>query len=105
MQLSQILLDLEGGKFSVNMKSTDLPQLVGNVRWLGMVVFTGLIASALIIGSFFVLAQYRFEVRGVPVVPVLGLLIAATLFGSTFTWTLLSGRLRKISLRRWFGRS
>jgi ubiquinone biosynthesis protein len=105
LQVSQILLDLEGGKFAVNVKSEELPQLVGVVRWLGMVVFTGLISSALIIGSFFMLAQHPLEVWGIPLIPVLGLLSAAAMFGGAFAWTFLSGRMHKISLRRWFSRS
>jgi hypothetical protein len=35
-------------------------------------------------------------------VPALvGLALAAMLFGAVLTWTLLSGRLRKLSVRRW----
>jgi ubiquinone biosynthesis protein len=105
LQVSQVLLDLEGGKFAVNVKSEDLSQLVGAVRWLGMVVFSGLIASALIIGSFFMLAQKQWEVWGIPLIPVLGLMSAAAMFGSAFAWTFLSGRLHKISVRRWLGKS
>lgn len=105
MQISQILMDLEGGKFTVNMKNPELGQLVQAVRWLGIVVFSGLTASALIIGSFVILAaQTDWEVRGVPVLAVAGLVIAPMLFGAAFMWTLLAGKLHKIRLRRWFGR-
>lgn len=105
MQLSQILYDLEGGKFAVNMKAPELGQLVQAVKWLGIVVFSGLTASALIIGSFFMLAaRTEWEIRGVPVLAVIGLVVAPTLFGAAFTWTLLSGKMHKISLRRWLGK-
>lgn len=105
MQLSQILMDLEGGKFVVQVRSNDLPQLVGGIRWLGLVVFSGLIASALIMGAFFVLATHSpvWEVGGVPVLAIVGLALAGALFGAAFMWTLVGGKLQKISLRRLLG--
>jgi ubiquinone biosynthesis protein len=106
MQLSQILLDMESGRFSVELRSEEVPKLIGAVRWLGIVVFLGLISASLIVGSFIVLAPHaEWKISGVPVLPALALTAAATLFGGAFTWTLLAGRLRKISLRRLFGRS
>ncbi len=106
LQLSQILLDLEGGKFVVNMKAPEFGQLVQAVKWLGIVVFSGLTASALIIGSFVMLASTKthWNVHGVPVLAVVGLVVAPMLFGGAFMWTLASGKLHKISLRRWLGR-
>jgi ubiquinone biosynthesis protein len=106
MQLSQILLDMEGGRFSVEMKSDALSSLVGAVRWLGIVVFLGLISAALIVGSFIVIAPHvRWQVNGVPIIPAIALTAAAGLFGGALTWTMLAGRIQKISLRRLFGRT
>lgn len=104
LQLSQILMDLEGGRFTVTMKNEDVAQLVQAVRWLGIVVFSGLTASALIIGAFSMLAaQTDLRVLGVPVLAVAALLLVPLLFSGAFFWTLLSGRVHKISLRRLFG--
>ncbi len=106
LQLSQVLLDLEGGKFAVNVKAPELPQLVQALKWLGIVVFSGLTASALIIGSFELLAQskVRWQIHGIPALSIVGLVLASTLFGGALAWTLISGRIHKISLRKLFGR-
>lgn len=106
LQLSQILMDLEGGKFAVNVRATELGQLVRAVRWLGIVVFSGLMASAFIIGAFFMLASSGapWEIGGVPVLALIGLSLAAALFGGALTWTLLAGKIHKVSLRKLIGR-
>jgi ubiquinone biosynthesis protein len=105
MQLSQILLDMESGKFSVEMKSQDLPQLVQAVRWLGIVVFSGLTSAALITGAFILLAQHTtYELYGIPVIPVLSLLASGGLFLGAFGSTLLAGRVRKVNVGRWIKR-
>lgn len=104
MQLSQILLDMEGGKFAVNVKSTDLSQLVGAVRWLGITLFSGMVASALIVGSFVVLAaRGNWDVHGVPVLAVLGLVVPPVLFSIALLWTVMGGKLPRIPLRRLLG--
>src|SRR5690606_29709459 len=51
-QLAQILLDLESGRFTVQTRSTEVRQLEGALRGAGVVVLLGLIASALLIGTF-----------------------------------------------------
>jgi len=101
LQLSQVLYDLEAGKLTVRMQAAELSQLVQALKWLGIVLFAGLTSAALIVGSFIVLAQRDpWEVRGVPVLPTVGLFMAPMLFGMALTWTLLSGRVHKLSLRR-----
>jgi hypothetical protein len=37
-----------------------------------------------------------------PIAALVGLALAAMLFGAAVTWTLISGRLKKISVRRFF---
>ena len=75
------------------------------MKWLGIVVFSGLTAAALIMGSFVMLssAKTNWVVHGVPVLAAIGLVLAPMLFGGAIVWTWLSGRLHKISLRRWLG--
>lgn len=104
MQISQILMDLESGKFTVNAQNADLPQLVKAVRWLGITMFSGMIASALIVGSFVVLAaRTDWEVRGIPVLAVVGLVVPPVLFSVALLWTVLGGRVPRIPLRRLIG--
>ena len=100
-QLSQILMDLEGGKFSVRMVAPELLTLNRTLKGLAVIVFMGLIASGLIVGSFNLLAQLPWAWRGVPVLAILGLVGAGSLFGAAVSWYLVSGRIRKIRLRRW----
>src|SRR5438270_8654744 len=51
-QLSQILMDLEGGKFHVTVRNEELSRLNANVKALGILLFAGMIASGLIVGAF-----------------------------------------------------
>jgi ubiquinone biosynthesis protein len=101
-QLSQILMDVEGGKFNVQVRSEDLGRLNTNVKALGILLFGGMIAGALIVGAFSLVGRAS-DGAGTTVWPLaalVGLALAAMLFGAALTWTLLSGRLKKISLRR-----
>ena len=100
-QISQILMDLEGGKLHVTVKNDELVKLNTNVKALGLLVFMSSIASGLIVGAFSLVGRSE-GVRGSgwPWVSILGLVMAAMLFGAALTWTLLSGRLRKLSVRR-----
>ena len=102
-QLSQILMDLEGGKFNVTIRNEDLARLNTSLKALGLLLFAGMISSGLIVGAFF-LAGRSTEGAGTtwPLPALIGLALAAMLFGAALTWTLLSGRFKKISLRRFF---
>lgn len=103
-QLAQILMDLEGGKFSVTVKNDELSKISGNIKALGLLLFAGMIAAALIVGAFSLVGRAS-EGAGQTVWPVaslVGLALAAMLFGAAMTWTLISGRLKKISVRRFF---
>lgn len=99
-QLSQILMDLEAGKFRVNIQSAQLDRISDNIRGLGMTVFSGLLASGLTIGGFFLLSRYSLEWRGVPILAIVALLSASGFFGAAVTWYVVKGRLRKISVKR-----
>jgi hypothetical protein len=60
-----------------------------------------MISSGLIVGSFSLVGRAS-EGSGNtwPVAALIGLALSAMLFGAALTWTLLSGRLKKISVRR-----
>src|SRR5207302_6297578 len=100
-QLSQILMDLEGGKFLVTVKNDEMSKLNTNVKALGILVFMGSIASGLVVGAFSLVGRSSgVGGSGWPWVSIFGLVLAGMLFSAALTWTLVSGRLRKISVRR-----
>jgi ubiquinone biosynthesis protein len=100
-QLSQILMDLEGGKFSVTVRNEEMQRLNTNMKALGILLFMGSIASGLIVGAFSLVGRVSGpEGTHWPLAALAGLTLAAMLFGAAVTWTLVGGRLRKLSVRR-----
>jgi ubiquinone biosynthesis protein len=100
VQVSQIMLDLEAGKFAVNVRSEQMDKLILNVRAIGVIAFLGLCACGFIVGAFIAFARETWNVRGVPVLGLFGIAVAAGLFGSAISWYFLGGRFRKIRLTR-----
>lgn len=105
VQLSQILLDLEAGKFSVTVRADQLEKMNANLRSIAAIAFLGLCACGFIVGAFISFARSPWEVGGVPVMGVIGIACAAALFGAVTTWYLFGGRVRKIRLARWLKRT
>lgn len=101
MQLSQILMDLEGGKFKVNIASEDLEQIHRSLKGLGLISFVGFVACGLTIGAFFSFSRMDHTVHGLPVIGLFAASALAICFGAVAMWTFTSGRLRKISISRW----
>lgn len=103
VQLSQVLMDLEAGKFSVNVRAEEMGDLTRTLRSAAVVAFLGLCACGFIVGSFIALSQTPATVGGLPVLGLVGVGAAAMLFGAVFSWYLFGGRvrMRKLSLRRW----
>jgi ubiquinone biosynthesis protein len=99
-QLSQILMDLESGKFAVTLKAEQLDRMNATLRSLAVIAFLGLSACGFIVGTFIAFAQQPWLVRGVPILGVFGIASAAALFGATSTWYLFGQRSRKIRLSR-----
>jgi ubiquinone biosynthesis protein len=100
-QLTQILVDLEGGKFRVNVHSADLERVGVHVRAIGMLLFVGMLSAALIVGGLAVLAgdgPRSLWIGG----GALALALALASVGVLYHVATL--RLRKISLRRWLQR-
>src|SRR5438094_550891 len=84
-QLSQILMDLEGGKFHVTVRNEDMARLNLNVKALGILVFMGSIASGLIAGAFSLVGRASDPNTGTthwPLPALFGLALAAMLFGA-----------------------
>ena len=99
-QLSQILLDLETGRFNVHVRSTTLDQVNASLRSAAVITFLGLCACGFIVGAFISFSQVPWTVRGYPVLGLLGTAGAAALFGAAISWYLFGNRFGKISVRR-----
>jgi ubiquinone biosynthesis protein len=94
-QLTQILVDLEGGKFRVNVHSEDLERVGGQVRAIGVMLFLGMLAAGLTVGGLVVLATGARTWVGAS---ALGLAFVLAATGALYHVATL--RMRKISLRR-----
>ncbi|MBN1961297.1 MAG: AarF/ABC1/UbiB kinase family protein [Deltaproteobacteria bacterium] len=104
LSLTQVLMDLESGKLQIQVKSNELETIGRNINSLGLATFSGFIACGLITGSFFILARYKIEIGGWPIIPIAGLFFASMLFGASLGWYFISPHLQKISLIRLFKR-
>jgi ubiquinone biosynthesis protein len=103
LQLQQIMLDLEAGKFTVTLKNEQVESLNGTLRTLAVVAFAGLCACGFIIGTFIAFAPKQWEIAGIPVLGVLGIAASIFLF-STAVVRQVVGNFRKVSIRRFFGK-
>ena len=100
-QLSQVLMDLEGGKFVVNIQTPALGEMTAAIRRLSVVMMAASLGSALVLGAFFSLSRQQWSFHGVPVLGVVAIALAAMLFGALASWYFVSVRLRKISISKW----
>jgi ubiquinone biosynthesis protein len=100
MQLSQIMLDLESGKFTVTVKTDQMKELNDNLRALAVVAFSGLCACGFIVGAFISFAGTNWSVAGVPTLGLFGIIAASFLFGTAMTWYLFGRSFGKVSLKR-----
>jgi ubiquinone biosynthesis protein len=94
-QLTQILVDLEGGKFRVNVHSEDLERVGGHVRAIGVMIVLGMLAAGLTAGGLVVLAVGGRDGLGAG-----ALAVAGTLASGAAVYHVATLRMRKISLRR-----
>lgn len=100
-QISQILLDLESGKFSVTVRAEQFDKLNETLRSAAVIAFLGLCACGFIVGAFISFAPRPWLYGDVPVLGVLGIALSAMLFGAVITWYLFGGRIGKVRLSRW----
>jgi ubiquinone biosynthesis protein len=98
-QLQQILLDLESGKFRVNVFAGGLERVAANVRAAGFALVLAVVASALLVCAFIALAGTGFA--GLRTLAAVAMLLAGALLGAALTLWALGLPFRKISLRRW----
>jgi ubiquinone biosynthesis protein len=102
LQLQQIMLDLEAGKFTVTLKNEQVESLNSNLRALAVVAFAGLCACGFIIGSFISFAPKQWEIAGIPVLGVLGIAASVFLFSTAVVRQVVGG-FRRVSIKRFFG--
>lgn len=100
MQLSQILLDMESGRFKVNLASEELNQINNSLKGLGVIIFLGFLACGLTIGIFLSISKIDAVVLGIPLPALLSCLAIGLLFGIALAWSFLSGKSFKVSLSR-----
>jgi ubiquinone biosynthesis protein len=104
LQLGQALMDLERGQVQVVVKSGDLEGLQNSLRGLGMTIFGGALAAALIVSGFDVLKSAGFGIVKAPLVAAAAFVVAGGCFGVAFAWYLTGGKLPKLTLKRFFRR-
>ncbi len=103
LQLQQILLDLESGKFTVTVKADQMDELNNSIRAFAVVTFAGLCACGFIIGTFISFAGKPLELWGIPLLGVFGIAATIFLFSTAVvrqSWT----GFRKISIKRFMGK-
>jgi len=98
-QLSQILVDLESGKFRVNVQPETIDRLGLHLRSVGVMLFLGLLASALAVGGIVAMA-----VNAPGVIGPAALAGAAILSGVAALHHLAPAKWPKISVRRFLGK-
>jgi ubiquinone biosynthesis protein len=103
LQLQQILLDLESGKFTVTVKAEQMQELNNNLRAFAVVAFAGLCACGFIIGTFIAFANKPLEVWGVPVLGLFGIAATIFLFSTAVVRQLWRG-FRKVSIKRFISK-
>lgn len=107
-QLSQVLLDLEGGRFTVHGRSPELKTLDRTIRTLGVTLFLAILASGFVVGSLVALSQVEGQLWGVLPLPalvgIIGLSISGLLFWSAISFGAVQGRIRRVPIARWIRR-
>ena len=97
-QLGQALSDLERGQMQVTVKSDALESLNNTLRGVGMSVFGGILAGALILAGFIALyASGLMAARALPLA-IVAFAAAGSCFGVAFAWYITGGRLPKITI-------
>jgi ubiquinone biosynthesis protein len=86
-QLDQILMDLESGNLEISVKNDALDEIGGFLNTLGTRIFLGIIAAGLAVAAALVLDDFEYEIYGVPVMLVVGIVLAVLAFG-LFWWSL-----------------
>jgi ubiquinone biosynthesis protein len=102
VQLGQALLDLERGQVQVTVKSDALQELNSTLRGMGMSIFGGILAGALVLSGFLTLDTAGLTQARAGLLAAFIFACAGGLFGVAFAWYITGGRLPKLTLGRLF---
>ncbi|MEC9440944.1 MAG: AarF/ABC1/UbiB kinase family protein [Myxococcota bacterium] len=94
-QMDQILMDLENGNLSLNVRNDTLDKFGQHINTLGTRLFLGIIAAALAISASMLLQDFPYEVYGVAIRWVAGFAcaaIASVLFWWALGWHIVGGK-------------
>jgi ubiquinone biosynthesis protein len=100
VQLGQALLDLERGQIQVTVKSEALEQLNTTLRGVGMTIFGGILAGALVLAGFFAVDSGHLAGARAGLIAILTFAAAGSIFGVAFAWYITGGRLPRIPVGR-----
>jgi len=100
IQVSQALLDLERGQVQVTVRSDALSDLNATLRGMGMSIFGGILAGALVLCGFFTLDVHGLTQARAGALAGFIFATAGSLFGVAFAWYITGGRLPKVPLAR-----
>ncbi len=104
VQLGQALLDLERGQIQVTVKSDALHELNATLRGMGMSIFGGILAGALVLAGFLTLDTAGLTQARAGLLAAVIFACAGGLFGVAFAWYATGGRLPKLTLGRLFAK-
>ena len=99
-QVSQILLDLEGGRMTINVRDPEVIKLRHAIRGLGMDLLWGLIAAGLLTGSL----PFLMGPAPVPTAAILSILGAGIIAIAGTLRYVFSPMVRRMKLRAWLER-
>ena len=99
-QVSQILLDLEGGRLSVNVQDPEMPEIRRTIFRMGNQIFWGLFAAGLLAGSLPSLMQEG----SAPTAAIVGTLLAVLIAVASTVRYMIRPAFRKMRLRSWLER-
>ena len=100
VQIGQALLDLERGQIQVTVKSEALQELNTTLRGVGMTIFGGILAGALVLAGFLTLDVKALASAHAGLLAIGTFTAAGAIFGVAFAWYVTGGRLPKITLGR-----
>ena len=95
----QLLNDLEAGRMTVRVSHPEMDRIGRVLNDLGTKLFLGMVAMGTTLGTFFILARYPWEWRGLNVWGLMGAIVSVSLAGLILTWHVAATRVRKVSLK------
>ncbi len=95
----QLLSDLEQGRITIQVHNEEMDRMSRVLNDLGTKLFMGMVAMGTVLGTFFILALYPWEVGGWNMWGILGAALSTVLVMLVLSWHILYTRMRKISVK------